>query len=99
MSEQQQASEWPMWEVFAQMGWGKPHEHCGSVHAPDAEMALQNARDVYGRRFSPKSFWVVPATAITATKLEDQEPFFDPQDDKPYRNPNFFKVPRGARNL
>jgi ring-1,2-phenylacetyl-CoA epoxidase subunit PaaB len=92
-------TEWPVWEVFAQHEWGKPHEHCGSVHAPDAELALQNARDVYARRFNVKSLWVTPATAITATTLSDSGPFFDPQDDKPYRHPSFYKVPRGARNL
>ena len=94
-----QDSEWPLWEVFAQFKWGKPHEHCGSLHAPDGEMALQNARDVYGRRFSVKSLWVVPAAAITATTLDDNGPFFDPADDKPYRHPQFFKTPKGIKNL
>jgi len=92
-------TEWPLWEVFAQLKWGKPHEHCGSIHAPDAEMALQNARDVYARRDVPKSMWVVPSEAVHATKLEDNEPFFDPMDDKPYRHPQFYKTPRGVRNL
>ena len=31
-----------------------------AVHAPDAEMALQNARDVYTRRGEGVSLWVVP---------------------------------------
>lgn len=95
----EQNTEWPLWEVFAQLHWGKPHEHCGNVHAADAEMALQNARDVYARRFSVKSLWVVPSHAIHATKQEDSEPFFDPQDDKPYRHPSFFKTPKGVKNL
>ena len=91
--------EWEVWEVFAQTKWGRQHEHCGSVHAPDSEMALQNARDVYARRDSVKSLWVVPASAIHATTLGDQGPFFDAADDKPYRHPQFYKVPRGVRNL
>ena len=37
-------SQWPLWEVFTQSKTGLPHEHAGSLHAPDAEMALQNAR-------------------------------------------------------
>ena len=38
-----------------------PHEHAGSVHAADAEQALQNARDVYARRGEAVSIWVVPS--------------------------------------
>ena len=38
--------QWPVWEVFTQSEEGAPHEHAGSVHATDAEHALQNARDV-----------------------------------------------------
>src|SRR6185503_19510143 len=40
----------PLWEVFIRNRSGLPHKHCGSVHAPDATMALQAARDVYTRR-------------------------------------------------
>ncbi len=97
--EPMRKDEWPLWEVFAQTRWGKPHEHCGSVHAPDREMALQNARDVYARRDNVKSIWVVPASEISATKLEDQGPFFDAIDDTPYRHPQFYKTPRGVKDL
>ena len=61
MSDQMGTSdEWPLWEVFTQAKTGAPHEHAGSVHAPDAEIALQNARDVYARRGSVVSLWVAP---------------------------------------
>ncbi len=104
MSETHQPSEgstteWPVWEVFLQLKQGQPHEHAGSVHAADAEMALQNARDVYARRWPPLSMWVVPAAAITATRSGDAGPFFDPADDKVYRHPQFYKTPRGAKNI
>jgi len=92
-------TEWPLWEVFVQPKFGAPHEHAGSVHAPDAEMALQNGRDVYSRRGEAISLWVVPAVSITATTLEDKGPFFDPANDKVYLHPSFYKVPRGVRNL
>ena len=39
-----------MWEVFIQTKPGLSHKHVGVVQAPTAEMALQNARDVYTRR-------------------------------------------------
>lgn len=89
-------SQWPLWEVFVQEKTGAPHEHAGSVHAVDREMALQNARDVYGRR-GAVSMWVVPTDAITASSPDDAGPFFDPADDKPYRHPQFYKTPRGVR--
>jgi ring-1,2-phenylacetyl-CoA epoxidase subunit PaaB len=89
-------TQWPLWEVFVQDEQGAPHAHAGSVHAVDAEQALQNARDVYGRR-GALSMWVVPAAAITATSPDDSGPFFDPADDKVYRHPQFYKAPRGVR--
>jgi ring-1,2-phenylacetyl-CoA epoxidase subunit PaaB len=89
--------QWPLWEVFVQGPGGAPHEHAGSVHAVDAESALQNARDVYARRGEVVSMWVVPSNVITASTPEDVGPFFDPADDKVYRHPQFYKVPRGVR--
>jgi ring-1,2-phenylacetyl-CoA epoxidase subunit PaaB len=90
-------TEWPLWEVFYQPKDGKPFEHAGSVHAPDAEMALQNARDTYARRNEGIAFWVVPSDQIVASSPEDQGPFFDPANDKPYRHPQFYSVPRAVK--
>jgi ring-1,2-phenylacetyl-CoA epoxidase subunit PaaB len=90
-------SQWPLWEVFVQPPKGEAHEHAGSLHAVSAEMALQNARDVYARRGEAVSIWVVPSESITASTPEDMGPFFDPGNDKPYRHPQFYKVPRGVR--
>ena len=39
--------DWPLWEVFVRSKQGLEHKHCGSLHASDAEHALQMARDVY----------------------------------------------------
>ena len=89
--------EWPLWEVFYQPRDGKPFEHAGSVHAPDAEMALQNARDTYARRNEGIAIWVVPTDQITASAPEDKDAFFDPADDKPYRHPQFYSVPRAVK--
>jgi ring-1,2-phenylacetyl-CoA epoxidase subunit PaaB len=90
-------SQWPLWEVFLQPPKGEAHEHAGSVHAVSAEQALQNARDVYARRGEAVSIWVVPSAEITASTPDDMGPFFDPGNDKPYRHPQFYKVPRGVR--
>ena len=101
MKKQNQAekSEGRLWEVFIQSENGAPHEHAGSVHAPDAELALQNARDVYTRRGNAVSIWVVPSESITATSPSDTHPFFDPADDKAYRHPQFYKVPKAVKGL
>ena len=88
-----------LWEVFVQARSGAPQAHAGSVHAEDAELALQNARDVYARRGANTSIWVVPAEAIVASQPDDIGPFFDPADDKAYRHPSFYKVPHGVKNL
>ena len=87
-------NQFTVWEVFVQEGTGAEHVHAGNVHAPDAELALQNARDVYARRGKVTSIWVVPSKAITATSPSDNGPFFDPGEDKAYRHPQFYKVPR-----
>ena len=69
-------TQWPRYEVFKQDKPHKPHEAVGTVHAPDPEMALQNARDVYVRRPDCHSLWVAPEDAVfkmTAYELE-QDP-------------------------
>ena len=90
-------SQGPLWEVFMQPGDAEPHAHVGSLHASDAEQALQNARDVYGRRGEGINIWVVPAGQITASTPEDMGPFFDPGNDKTYRHPQFYKTKPGIR--
>jgi phenylacetate-CoA oxygenase PaaH subunit len=64
-------TQWPKFEVFQQTREGQPHQNAGSVHAPDAEMALQNARDVFVRRPGCVSLWVVPDQAIY--RVTDEE--------------------------
>ncbi len=88
-----------LWEVFVQSEDGAPHEHAGSVRAADRELALQNARDVYTRRGKVFSVWVVRADEIVATSPDERDCFFDPSNDKIYRHPQFYKVPRGVKGL
>ncbi|MCA9944360.1 MAG: hypothetical protein KC449_12815 [Anaerolineales bacterium] len=66
-------TQWPRYEVFKQDNPKKRHEAVGSVHAPDDELALQNARDVFVRRPSAVSLWVVPANAILMVTREELE--------------------------
>ena len=66
---------WPLWEVFVRSKNGLEHRHCGSLHASDANMALENARDVYTRRMEGVSIWVVPSSQITASNPEENAEF------------------------
>ncbi|MFL6098887.1 MAG: 1,2-phenylacetyl-CoA epoxidase subunit PaaB [Actinomycetales bacterium] len=91
--------DWPLWEVFVRPKRGLSHLHAGSLHAPDAEMALRNARDLYTRRQEGVSLWVVPAAAITASSAEERDSFFDPAGDKVYRHPTFYDVPADVEYL
>jgi len=63
-------SQWPRYEVFEQERPDQPHRNTGSVHAPDAELALQNARDVFVRRPECCSLWVVPESQIYSWTAE-----------------------------
>ena len=89
----------PLWEVFVRARRGLSHTHVGSLHAPDAELALRNARDLYTRRQEGVSIWVVPAGAITASSPDEKDAFFDPAADKVYRHPTFYEVPDGVAHL
>jgi ring-1,2-phenylacetyl-CoA epoxidase subunit PaaB len=69
-------TQWPRFMVFQQEVVGKPFVHNGTVHAPDIEMALLNARDVFARRPQATAMWVVPAESIytrTREELSHQE--------------------------
>jgi ring-1,2-phenylacetyl-CoA epoxidase subunit PaaB len=89
----------PLWEVFIRSRNGLSHRHCGSLHAPDAEMALQAARDVYTRRGEGLSIWVVPSSAITASDPQDKDVLFEPTDSKIYRHPTFYEVPEEVGHM
>ena len=91
--------EWPLWEVFVRAKRGLSHVHVGSLHAPDAEMAVRNARDLYTRRQEGVSIWVARAEEITASSPDEKDAFFDPAGDKIYRHPTFYAVPEGVQHL
>jgi ring-1,2-phenylacetyl-CoA epoxidase subunit PaaB len=64
-------TQWPRYMVFQQEGQGEPFVHNGTVHAPDPEMALQNARDVFARRPEAVAMWVVRADLIFTQTREE----------------------------
>lgn len=83
----------PLWEVFIRSKNGLSHSHAGSVHATDAEMALQNARDLYTRRAEGVSIWVVRSSEIVASDPASKGELFEPGGSKIYRHPTFYDIP------
>jgi len=93
------SKEWPLWEIFIRSQHGLSHKHVGSLHAPDAEMAVNNARDVYTRRNEGVSIWVVPSEDIVASTPTERGELFEPSNSKVYRHPTFFVIPDEVGNL
>ena len=93
------ANEWPLWEVFIRSKQGLDHKHVGSLHAADAQMAIENARDVYTRRNEGVSIWVVESKNIHATNPDDAESFYEPANDKVYRHPTFYDLPDEVQHM
>jgi ring-1,2-phenylacetyl-CoA epoxidase subunit PaaB len=89
-------TEWPVWEVFQQDKRGEHHKHVGSVHAPDAELALVLAKESFTRRGNCVNLWVVAAADIYATAYEDADVFVH-TTDKRYREPSGFQGLRSTK--
>jgi ring-1,2-phenylacetyl-CoA epoxidase subunit PaaB len=90
---------WPLWEVFIRSKQGLDHKHAGSLHAADAQMAIENARDVYTRRNEGVSIWVVESKYIHASNPDDAESFYEPASDKVYRHPTFYDLPDELKHM
>ncbi len=93
------AQEWPLFEVFIRPRSGLEHKHVGSVHASDARMAIEHARDVYTRRQEGVSIWVVKSNDIAASDPSEADSLFEPAKDKVYRHPTFYAIPDEVKNL
>ncbi len=92
-------SEWPLWEIFIRSKQGLDHKHVGSLHAADAAMAIENARDVYTRRMEGVSIWVVASKYIHASNPDDAEMLYEPANDKIYRHPTFYDLPDEVKHM
>jgi ring-1,2-phenylacetyl-CoA epoxidase subunit PaaB len=94
-----EGAAWPLWEVFIRSKQGLDHKHAGSLHAADAQMAIENARDVYTRRNEGISIWVVESKYIHASNPEDADSFYEPASDKIYRHPTFYDLPEEVKHM
>ncbi|UAA37438.1 1,2-phenylacetyl-CoA epoxidase subunit B [Paraneptunicella aestuarii] len=88
-----------LFEVFVRSKRGLDHKHVGSLHAEDHAQALEYARDCYTRRSEGVSIWVVKSSDICASQEDDRESFFDPSDDKPYRQATYYPLPKEVGNM
>jgi ring-1,2-phenylacetyl-CoA epoxidase subunit PaaB len=99
MISKETKTDWPLWEVFIRSKQGLDHKHAGSLHAADAQMAIENARDVYTRRMEGVSIWVVESKFIHASNPDDAESFYEPAEDKVYRYPTFYDLPDEVKHM
>jgi len=72
------------WEVFRQEKEGDPMRHGGSVLAPDAELAVHYARELFGRRQESVRLWVVRRSDVH--DLADQD-LLQPPLDRSFKKP------------
>lgn len=93
------SNDWPLWEVFIRAKNGLSHRHVGSVHAPDADIALRHARDTYTRRMEGVSIWVIRSADIAASDPTDAAINFEPAESKVYRHPTFYNIPEHIKHI
>lgn len=92
-------TQWLRFQVFVQEKPETPYLDYGSVHAPDAEMALLNARDVFARRPACVSMWVVPAADIFSKTIEELEAW-EPEDENAHPGSiEIYHVVRKTRHI
>jgi ring-1,2-phenylacetyl-CoA epoxidase subunit PaaB len=72
------------YEVFRQEKDGDPMRHGGNVLAPDAELALHYARELFARRNESTRLWVVRRADIQV--LEDED-LLNPPLDRSFKKP------------
>jgi len=77
-----------VYEVFVQWERGKPHEHAGTVNAPDVDMALTLAKRNVDLRAEPVDVWVAPRRSMRRAGPDD--PALTPTTDRSYRSVRWF---------
>jgi ring-1,2-phenylacetyl-CoA epoxidase subunit PaaB len=84
--------ELPVFEVFIQSKQDLVHKHRESMHASDAQQALQHAQNVDTWRMEGVGIWLIPDNQISASQLDDKEEMFEPASNKIYRHPRFMRL-------
>ena len=89
--------EWPLFEIFIRAKSGLSHRHVGSLHAPDAQMAIDHARDLYTRRGEGVSIWAIESKNICASDPAESTALFEPAEDKITGTRPFMRYPKEWR--
>jgi ring-1,2-phenylacetyl-CoA epoxidase subunit PaaB len=71
-----------VYEVFRRAGHKEPFEHCGTVTAPDPDLALLLAKECFVRRREGEHLWVVRRADIHSFS---DESLLEIAADKSYR--------------
>lgn len=79
------------YEVFHQQVRGGQPIHVGSVHAPNAEIAMLFAKEQYARRYKCVGLWVVRTSDIYTLGVEDED-IFETTPEKKYRDAGGYRV-------
>ena len=77
------------YEVFQQQKEGDPMRHGGNVLAPDPELALHYARELFARRNESTRLWVVRRADIQV--LEDVD-LLNPPLDRSFKKPGGYTM-------
>jgi len=86
-------------EVFVRANRGLSHVHVGSLHAPDAEMAIRNARDLYTRRGEGVSIWSRRPMRSRRATPDAKAPYFESPAGKNYRHAVYYTASEGVPHL
>jgi ring-1,2-phenylacetyl-CoA epoxidase subunit PaaB len=82
-------SELEAYEVFRQEKDGDPMRHGGNVMAPDRDLAMHYARELFGRRNESVRLWIVRRADIQV--LEDPD-LLDPPLDRSFKKPGGYAM-------
>jgi ring-1,2-phenylacetyl-CoA epoxidase subunit PaaB len=77
-------SELEAYEVFRQEKDGDPMRHGGNVMAPDPDLAMHYARELFGRRNESTRLWIVRRADIAV--LDDPD-LLNPPLDRSFKKP------------
>ena len=86
-----QNEHWEPYAVFHQDKRGEQHVFVGTIHAPDAELALLFAKEQYGRRKKTVSIWVVKSTDIFSFDHADED-MYSTVPEKTHREASGYPV-------
>ena len=88
-AQPQQAAHLEPYEVFRQEKDGDPMRHGGNVLAPDGELALHYARELFGRRGESDRLWVIRRSDILV--LDDAD-LLHPPLDRSFKKPGGYAM-------